>query len=120
LLQAAVNYLSGALTGELVEGGELALGDEVSGVLEPDTRVRYVLPLAEGEVFSLFLDSDDFAPVLALLSEDGTLLATTSDQPAARVPELEVPFDLVLLLEVTAKEPGDSGAYTLRTVRSEN
>ncbi len=115
LLQAAINHLSGALAGELAEGGELSLGDEVSGVLESDTRVRYVLPLVEGQVFSLFLDSDDFAPVLALLAEDGTVLGTTADQPEAWIVELEAPFDLVLLLEVAANEAGESGAYTLRT-----
>ncbi|MFN2221797.1 MAG: S41 family peptidase [Candidatus Promineifilaceae bacterium] len=114
LRQAAINELSGVLAGELVEGGEVALGDLVSGELAAGTRVRYVLPLAEGDVFSLYLDSDDFSPILALLAEDGTVLGTTAGQPVASVEELEAPFDLTVLLEVLAETPDGAGAYTLR------
>jgi C-terminal processing protease CtpA/Prc len=114
LLQAAVNELSGRLAGELVEGGPLLLGQEVSGQLAADTRVRYTLELAEGDVFSLFLDSNDFSPILALLAEDGTVLGTTAGQPAASVEELEAPFDLILLVEVLAETPAGAGEYTLR------
>jgi C-terminal processing protease CtpA/Prc len=114
LLQAAVNELSGALAGELVEGGEVALGDIVSGDLDANTRVRYELPLVEGDIFSLYLDSDDFSPILALLAEDGTMLGNTFGQPDASVIELEAPFDLLLLVEVLAETAEGAGAYSLR------
>jgi hypothetical protein len=114
LLQAAINDLGGSLAGELVDGGTLALGDEVGGELAANTRVRYALALSEGDVLSIYLDSDDFSPILALLSEDGTVLGTTAGQPAAEVEDLEVPLDLILLVEVLAETPDGAGAYTLR------
>ena len=120
LLQAAINSVNGILAGELVEGGGLILGDKISGNLEANTRVRYELSLSEGQIFSLYLDSDDFAPILALLDEDGTVLGTTFGQPEANVVELEAPFDIRLLLEVMAETPDGAGAYTLRAEKLSN
>ena len=70
-------------------------------------------------MLSLYLDSDDFAPILALLAEDGTLLGTTAGQPSASLEGLEVPFDLILMLEVLADTPEGAGAYTLRVEQVE-
>ena len=65
------------------------------------------------------MDSNDFDPILALLSEDGTLLGTTAGRPDASVEGLEVPVDLILLVEVLAETPDGAGDYTLRVERQE-
>jgi C-terminal processing protease CtpA/Prc len=113
VLDAAITHLLDALVGEIIEGGEVALGDEISGTLEPGSRVRYLLPLKQGDTFSLELVSQDFAPVLALLDEDGNLLGTTAGQPEAIVDELEAPVDLTLILDILAEDDNDGGDYLL-------
>ena len=114
LLDAAIDHLNQAILGEVIDAGELALDEEVNGTLEQGMRVRYTLQLSEGEVFSLFLDSQNFEPVIGLFDEQGNLLGSTAGDEAV-VEELEAPFDLVLLVEVSAGDRGD-GAYTLRVV----
>jgi hypothetical protein len=114
LLGAAIDHLNQAILGEVIDAGELVLDDEVNGTLEQGMRVRYTLQLSEGEVFSLFLNSQDFEPVIGLFDEQGNLLGSTAGDEAV-VEELEAPFDLVLLVEVSAGDRGD-GAYTLRVV----
>jgi hypothetical protein len=120
VLDAAITHLLAVLVGEIIEGGEVALGDEISGTLEPGSRVRYLLPLNQGDTFSLELVSQDFAPVLALLDEDGNLLGTTAGQPEAMVDELEAPVDLRLILDVLAEDDNGGGDYVLRIFPAKN
>ena len=113
LLDAAVAHLRDALLGDIVEGQPAALGETLEGQLDPDARVRHTLSLSAGDVIDIFVESEEFDPVLTIYLEDGTLLGTT-DQP---VEGLEIPFDLSLMLEVFADGAG-SGAYTLSVADS--
>jgi len=113
LLGAAIQQIISAIQGEIVEGGAIELGDQVTQNLEAGSRVRYRLELSEGEIFSLELDSSEFAPILSLYDEQLNLLGTTADQPEAIIDELEAPFDLVLIVEVSAEDSSASGEFTL-------
>jgi C-terminal processing protease CtpA/Prc len=113
LLDAAVAYLQEALLGNIVEGQPGVLGESLEGQLDPDVRVRHTVSLSAGDVIDIFVESDDFAPVLGIYLEDGTLLGTTEEPVEA----LEIPFDLSLILEVSTNG-ADGGAYTLRVVES--
>jgi C-terminal processing protease CtpA/Prc len=113
LLDAAVAHLQEALLGNIVEGQPATLGESLEGQLDPEERVRHTVSLSAGDVIDIFLESDDFEPVLGLYLEDGALLGTTEEP----VEDLEIPFDLSLILEVFTN--GNSGgAYTLRVVDS--
>lgn len=116
VLEAAITHLLEALVGEIVEGGEVAIGDEITGTLEPGSRVRYSLPLNQGDTFSLQLVSQDFEPILAILDEDGNVLGTTAGQPEAIVEELEAPIDLTLTLDVLAEAKGGGGEFVLQII----
>jgi C-terminal processing protease CtpA/Prc len=114
LLDAAIETMREAVFGAITEVGPIALGEEVSGELEPGERLRYELSLSEGDAFTLALESDDFEPVLGLYeAESGSFLGDSSGQPEAVFEELQTRSDLVLSLEVSAVGDG-GGAFVLR------
>ncbi len=113
LLEAAIQHIKSAIEGEVVDGGDIELGDQVTQNLEADTRIRYRLPLAEGDIFSLELESSEFAPILSLYDEQLNLLGTTAGELEAIIEELEAPFDLILIIEVSAEDGNEGGEFTL-------
>ncbi len=113
LLDAAINSLTERLLASIVDGGEVSLGDEIAGNLEPGTVVRYTLSVAEGDQFSIYLESDAFQSVFSLFDEDGNFLGTAEGGADPVVPALDSPSDLVLILEVSAGDEG-GGDYLLR------
>jgi C-terminal processing protease CtpA/Prc len=118
LLDAAVAHLSGSADFEVVDGGTIELGDEVTGELESDQRVRYAVILSGGDIIDISLESDDVDTILGLYDEDGNLLGTTEGAEST-VEGLEIPFDLVLILEVSSADDAGQGEYTLRVTESE-
>ena len=65
-----------------------------------------------GTALATTYESGQFSPILSLYDEGGNLLGNTAGRPEARVEGLEIPFDLVLLVEVSAGE-GGGGDYTI-------
>ncbi len=119
VLDAAVEYLDGATSVEIVEGGDIAIGQEVTGTLALGTRVQYVLEVSEGDVISIFLTdkTGELDTVLNLYDTEGNLLVSNDDISStdlnSALEALEIPFDLVLVVEVAAAGDSGEGSYTL-------
>ncbi|MBX3015003.1 MAG: PDZ domain-containing protein [Caldilineaceae bacterium] len=122
ILEAAVAYLDDATTIETTDGGELAIGDEVTGELVPGTRVRYTLEVQEGESISIYLEDEtgELDTVLNLYDTRDNLLLANDNAEAetvnSAIEELQIPVDITLVIEAATKGDDDSGAYTLRIV----
>jgi hypothetical protein len=109
VLIAAVTYLSG-----YVDGGEILLGDEITGSLAPGTKIRYLLNLSGGDVVSIILQGSK-EMILGFYDEVGNLL-TTREGIRASLEGFEVPFDLILILEVASGDDAGVEEYTLSAI----
>lgn len=118
LLDAAIAHLDELLTVETIDGGEIALGDTITGTLASRTVVRYTLPLSAGDIISIYVDSEEFDTYLALYlgGEDPIMTDDDSYETNAALEELEVPSDLVLTVEVSSALGDEEGEYTLKIV----
>lgn len=123
ILEAAVGYLDQATNIEAKDGGAIAIGDEVTGVIAAGERVRYTLDVKKGDVISLFLagENDQLDTVLSLYDTgDNPLMgndnAAAGDTVNSAIEELEIPVDLTLVVEVATKGDAGEGSYTLRVV----
>ena len=118
LLDAAVAHLDSLLAVETIDGGEIALGDVVTGTLSAQTVVRYTLPLSAGDVISIFARSEEFDTYLALYLDGDSPIMTDDDSydSDAALEELEVPGDLQLIVEVSSALGDEEGTYTLEVV----
>lgn len=122
LLEAAVDHLAEATTFDVIDGGDIAIGDTVTGELEPGVRLRYTLSLSEGDFISIYLEgeSDELDPILGVYSEDGELLGgndnASEETRNAAIEEVEIPGDLVLILEAADVGDDAQGEFTLRVV----
>jgi len=117
ILDTAVAWLDEQLAIEIVDGGEIAMGDEVEGELSPGVRVRYVLTVQEGEVLNITAASEEMDLFAAIYdTADQQLLANDDlaegDLNAGWV-ELAIPADLTLVLEVSSVGDDETGTYTL-------
>jgi C-terminal processing protease CtpA/Prc len=122
VLDAAVEYLSGAGI-SIVDGGDIAVGESISGILAEGERVRYTLSVQRGDIITIDMESDDFDAFLALYSVADEFLTFNDDiSPTnlnARINELEIPADMVLLVEASSASDRESGAYILSVVAGE-
>ena len=78
LMDAAIDYLDKATKIETSDGGAIAIGDEVSGELAAQTRVRYTLEVKKDDKISIYLEDETgkLDTVLTLLDTgDNTLVA---------------------------------------------
>jgi len=127
LVRAAEEYLTEAILGELVEGGELALGSgstevQAVGVVGPEQRVRYNVALPANRVVSIYLEGidDSVDTVLAVYDETGTQLLAENDDAddttrSSALTDLDVgPQEILLVLEVRVKNTTVSEAFNLR------
>ncbi len=120
ILDAAIDYLSGTISVETVDGGTLAIGDSVTGEFEDGVRVRYTLDVSQGDVISLFLAGDDpeLDTVLRVYDTNDGLLVANDDAAdgdlTSALPDLEIPIDLTLVLEAATINDADTGPFTLR------
>ena len=118
LVDAAVSHLDSLLAVETIDGGEIAIGDVITGTLASKSVVQYTLALSAGDVISIFARSEDFDTYLALYLNSDSPIMTDDDSydTDAALEELEVPSDLELVVEVSSAVGDEEGTYTLEVV----
>jgi C-terminal processing protease CtpA/Prc len=139
LMDAAVEYLLGRSllpapnapegdepAGEISEGGDIMVGQTVTGTLAAGSAVRYNLAatasltldivasgegdLARGLVVRLYLPNDNRA-----LDESYSLIP---GEPGAGFLNMNIPVDMPLVIEIQAVNPNLSGGFTLSVTES--
>ena len=118
LLDAAIAHLDELLAVETIDGGEIAIGDTITGTLASRTVVQYALSLSAGDAISIFARSEEFDTYLALYvgGDDPIMTDDDSYETDAALEELEAPSDLQLIVEVSSALGDEEGAYTLEIV----
>ncbi len=122
ILAAAIAYLDDATNIEVTDGGDIAIGDEVTGEIAAGERVRYTLEVAEGDVINIYLgdEAGELDTILSLLDTGDNVLVGNDDADEETVnsalTELEIPVDLTLVIEVATQGDNGEGAYTLSVV----
>lgn len=125
LLDTAVAQLGGVLSGQgqVREVGPIALGETVSGSLLAGERLRYTLEVKTGDRLSIYLSGtavsgQELDTVLYLYDLDGNLLLQNDDLNrntfSSGIEQLEIPYDLTIIIEVATYNDSESGSYTLR------
>lgn len=126
LLDAAEDYLTEAILGEKIEGGELALGlgsteVQANGIVGPNQRVHYRVTLPAKRVVSIYLRGldDSVDMVLGVYEETGLHLLfenddASSDIRSSALTDLDVgDVPLVLVLEVRVKDTNQPQTFSL-------
>jgi len=122
LLETAVSHLQEASQAEITEGDTMNLGDIILGDIARGQRIRHTIDLTEGQIVNILLNGESAeGDVLNMLLnvydlEDQLLISNDDiDEPGAGsgFEELEIPFDLTLVLEVTTYGDLEEGIYTL-------
>ena len=118
LLDAAIAHLDSLLAVETIDGGEISVGETITGTLASRSVVQYTLSLSAGDVISVFARSEDFDTFLALYLNGDSPIMTDDDSydTDAALEELEVPSDLQLVVEVSSALGDEVGTYTLEVV----
>ena len=118
LLDAAIAHLDSLLAVETIDGGEISVGETITGTLASRSVVQYTLSLSAGDVISVFARSEDFDTFLALYLNGDSPIMTDDDSydTDAALEELEVPSDLQLVVEVSSALGDEEGTYTLEVV----
>jgi C-terminal processing protease CtpA/Prc len=122
LLETAVSYLQTASEAEIIEGDPMNLDDTISGDIARGQRIRHVIDLSEGDIVNILLDGESTSGdvldmVLNVYDLEDTLLLSNDDIDEAGAgsgfEELEIPFDLTVVLEVSTFGDLAKGTYTL-------
>ncbi len=122
LLETAVAQLGGSLQSSVQDGGALEIGDTVTGSLNAGSRVRYTLDVVTGDIFNITLIGEtasggELDTVLNLYDPDDNLLLTNDDLHeetlSSGFEQIEIPYDLTLVIEVATYGDTGSGSYTL-------
>ena len=81
VLEAAVAHLDEASAAAITDGGEIAVGDSVTGEFVPGGRVQYTLTAAPGETVAIALGDEAGAldTYLRVYDADGNLVAENDD-----------------------------------------
>ena len=118
LLDAAIAHLDSLLAVETIDGGEISIGETITGTLASRSVVQYTLSLSAGDVISVFARSEDFDTFLALYLNGDSPIMTDDDSydTDAALEELEIPSDLQLVVEVSSALGDEVGTYTLEVV----
>ena len=129
LLEAAEDYLTDLILGELIDGGELSLGIgstevQANGAVGPDQRVRYRVTLPANRTVSVFLAGvdDTVDTVLGIYDREGQQLLGENDDAdddtrSSAWADLAVGEQSgVLLFEVRVKNTSEAQAFTLKVV----
>jgi hypothetical protein len=123
VLDAAVAYLNeeNAPDYDVVDAGEIEIGDEVTGEIEEGERIRYTLVLQEGETFSVYLEGEDdeLDTVLRIYDTDGNLIVDNDDaggSVSSAIEELVARVDLTVIIEVATYNDDEEGEYRLELV----
>jgi C-terminal processing protease CtpA/Prc len=123
VLDAAIADLDEATAVAVVDGGEIGIGEIVSGELAPGSRVQYTLAVSAGDDISIRVgdDTGGLDTYLRLYDSAGNLLAENDDEEAGTIvnsalEDLVVPDDMTLVVEVATYLDSGSGAYELEVV----
>ena len=128
ILETAIGVLDGSFTVETPEITEdmLMAGDAVSGTLEAGTTDAYTIMVEEGDIVSIYAEAENQKSldlILQLLDTEGRLILDNDDLTSKTLnpglEDLEIPADLVLIVQVLSFNDEDSGEYTLRIERVE-
>ena len=126
VLDAAVAHLDEATALDIVDGGEISVGDTVTGEIAERQRVRYTLTFAADGVVDFLLtdDAGTLDTYLRIYDTADNLLIENDDAEAGATPpnsaltELEVPADFTVIVEVGTYDDASSGSYTLQVLES--
>ena len=84
--------------------------------LPVDTAMEYRLQVSEGDIIDILAFSDDFAPIVLIFDEQGTLLLANEGlddaETEAGFEQLEIPQDLTLVLWVASLDDEVGGSFT--------
>ena len=120
ILAAAIDYLDSDLMPEIIDGGEIQIGDVKEGELPKDTAMEYRLQVSAGDIITILAISDEFDPVVLIFDEEGTLLGAneyiSDDTTDAGFEGLELPQDLNLLIWVASLDKEIGGAFTFSVI----
>jgi C-terminal processing protease CtpA/Prc len=103
----------------VTDGGEIAVGDEVTGELAAGERVRYVLTAEADVTLDIALGgAEDFDSYLRIYAEDESLLTENDDvvlgqEINSAITGLELAEGEVIIIEVGTYDDAASGEYTL-------
>lgn len=116
VLETAVAFLLGSV----LDGGALAVGDSLSGTLQPGERARYTLSVSADDVFSLIFESADGETplILRVLDENDNLLGETEPDVIGGFVEVAIGEAATFIVEVASLDNA-AATYTL-TVVSDN
>lgn len=111
VLETAVAFL----VGEIVDQGEIELGESISDTILPGQKFRYALSLENGDVFSMLLDSnsDGVNLILTVLDENDNVLAETDPDTRAGFVDIDLGEDVTLILEVSTEDNAAQADFTL-------
>lgn len=123
ILDAAIAYLQNKDI-EVVEGGRILIGEEVSGFLESNQRSQYTLPIAANERVTVSLQgaSEAADTILRVYGKDGSLIRANDDAPVANgrysvLSDLRSEKSTTWVIEVASFGNELRGNYTLRVDR---
>ena len=129
LLKAAEDHLTEEILGELIEGGELALGAgstevQANGIVGPDQRVRFRVILPGNRIVSVFLrgEDDSVDTVLGIYNESGSQLLGENDDVddevrSSALTDLDVGEEAAAVtLEVRVKNTNEAQQFNLKIV----
>jgi C-terminal processing protease CtpA/Prc len=120
VLDYAVAYLEELLLIPVTDGGEIAIGAEISGEFVAGARIQYTLNLRADAPVDIVLRGEERAltTVIRFYDLNGNLLLSTEGEPVA--PDGVVILrgiapreDITVILEVATREDAYEGAYTL-------
>ena len=126
LLQAAEDYLTEAILGAVVDGGELALGTgssdlQANGTVDPDQRVHYRVTFPANRSISIILRGvdDSVDTVLGIYDESGVQLLSENDDAddeirSSALTDINIGGEPVaLVVEVRVKNTSQPQAFSL-------
>jgi C-terminal processing protease CtpA/Prc len=122
VLDAAVAHLDQVTAIDVVDAGEILIGDTVTGNVGERQRIQYTLHFEEDAFVSILLtdETGQLDTVLRLYDTASQLLAENDDAesgataPNSALTDLEVPAGFTLIIEVGTYEDSSSGEYILQ------
>jgi C-terminal processing protease CtpA/Prc len=123
ILEYAVAYLDEATGLDIVDGGEIFIGDTITGEIDVNQSVRYTMSISAGDAFNVYVgdESGQFDTVLRIYAEDGETLYVENDDFSAETVNsgfegLEGDMEEIIVIEVATYENALAGVYVLEIV----
>ncbi len=127
VLDAAVAHLDAATRVDIVDGGEIQVGDTVTGEIAARQRVRYTLTIEQESALDFVLtdDTGQLDTYLRIYDTNGNLLIENDDAEAGANPPnsaltgIGAPGGLTVIVEVGTASDNQAGSYTLQVTAEE-